>query len=427
MGQVALPDCPEHPGSSVVKAGFYGSGQHRRQRYWCRPRGEQRHRFTPTLPRLTTDEHSCRECERDVAPHEGPPTVRKHGFAVRDAASALSSVASGNTYKAASVHVRHAVGRRGRVPNGQLVADWVEQLTEPLWQGHGPGAWPRVVVCDETTFSARTIEGTAHQQWPTDLDAVEALPRHVVFTVCAVTGHDPGMAHPRPWFAWAVAGRARKADWEEVFAQLPGRPEVVLSDLNPSVFNAAEAYWPADPTTGLVAPRRAYCTHHRLNNFPWTKAWRRAVDTTTDPRHDDAVELKKLLKGCTKNADAWDLMCRRVVALRGSQAQRWLNHMNTEYVIWEQLDRRLDGEPRSNSSVEAFVRTIRGVFRGRPFRNKVRTNQLLKLVTLDSRGAAGDPAGWSQTLREALEEQGGRPAVNQRDCCDPAGSPSLHF
>jgi hypothetical protein len=36
--------------------------------------------------RLVTVEHNCLDCERKVAPHEGPPTVRQFDFAVRDVA-----------------------------------------------------------------------------------------------------------------------------------------------------------------------------------------------------------------------------------------------------------------------------------------------------------------------------------------------------
>lgn len=422
-----LPECPEHPDSSVVKAGFYGEGLNRRQRYWCRPQGDDDHRFTPTLPRLVVEEHTCLECEREVAPHEGPTTVRRYDFPVRHVARALQSVAAGTTYKAASVRIREASGRRGRVPNGQLVADWVEKFAEPLWDEHGPRRWPRVVVCDETTFSVRTIEGTNHQKWPTKRRHLEALPRRDVFTVCAVAGQAKGMPRPKPWFAWAVAGRASKPDWEECFAQLDGRPQVVLADLKASVFNAAEARWPLDTETGETPPRRSYCIHHRRNNFPWPAKLKAALDKPDHPRHDEATQLGALLDRCAYDADAWDALCDHIETALGPKPNKWMRRMNGRDVIREQLKRRRPhNEPVSNSSAEALVRGIKSDFAGRPFTNKARTNRLLKLITLRRRGAAENVAHWAATLRDAAEDNAGRTSGNQRDCCDPSGSPTLH-
>lgn len=46
------PDCPEHVGARVVRAGTYPSGGSRRQRYQCHPAdGSKPHQFTPPLSR----------------------------------------------------------------------------------------------------------------------------------------------------------------------------------------------------------------------------------------------------------------------------------------------------------------------------------------------------------------------------------------
>ena len=71
------PECARHPQSRVWFDGTYGRPGRRRQRFKCVPlTGEP----APRLHRAATaaqslEDHECLECERPLAPHEGPPAT----------------------------------------------------------------------------------------------------------------------------------------------------------------------------------------------------------------------------------------------------------------------------------------------------------------------------------------------------------------
>lgn len=110
------PACTLHPSSTVWLDGHYGRGARKRQRYKCVPgHGERRHAFTEPLPRLIAPAHECLECERPLAPHEGPPAPRKFEFSTREIAEALYMVGDGSTYRGAGRDIRELTERtRGR-------------------------------------------------------------------------------------------------------------------------------------------------------------------------------------------------------------------------------------------------------------------------------------------------------------------------
>ncbi len=421
-----LPDCPrpEHAGSEVVKAGFRGKPPHRRQRFWCRPPGEDPHRFTPLLPRQVGLEGVCLDCERDVATHEGPQVVRTYRFTAREVAEACVSVAGGESYRRAAEAARLVSQRGGRKLNGQLVGNWVELFAGPLWQAHGPDTWPRLLVCDETTFSRRTIVGTGYTSWPRQEAQQLQLPRRDAFTVLGVSGQTDPSAPPRPWFAWAVPGRASAADWVECFQQLGGRPEQIVSDDNPSVFRAAQQVWPLDTITGELPPRAIHCLYHLRQRFPWP-AWTSDRDRLTPDRQADLDRLVAAEARCAEDAQAWTDFIAVVRAVAPSaRFEKWLRRHRRETAIADQLRRHVRGEPKSNSSVEALVRWLRSKLHSRPFTNRERTNLLLKLLVLDRRQAARVET-WAQTIRETAAARGGGPPGPQGACCDPRGRATL--
>ena len=84
----ALPTCPRHATTSVIRNGTYGPDKRRRQRYLCRHvpcgavcregcRGE--HTFTPLLPREHVHPSSgpCPVCDERRNVHRGETAVAR--------------------------------------------------------------------------------------------------------------------------------------------------------------------------------------------------------------------------------------------------------------------------------------------------------------------------------------------------------------
>lgn len=109
------PECPEHPGSKVVRKGKHHRGQTNnpstnRQRYKCTPTdGSAPHRFMPVLPRTVVDvgQDTCAGCEELLSPYRGDQAVaRKSRHSLKAVVTALSELASGASYAQTSVDLR---------------------------------------------------------------------------------------------------------------------------------------------------------------------------------------------------------------------------------------------------------------------------------------------------------------------------------
>lgn len=104
------PACPEHPGSSVLRHGSYGTGARRRQRYRCRPAdGGRAHTFTPALTRevVAVGTEACATCDELLSPHRGTLTGARHTpWTLALYARVLSDLSLGASYSSTSLMMR---------------------------------------------------------------------------------------------------------------------------------------------------------------------------------------------------------------------------------------------------------------------------------------------------------------------------------
>lgn len=293
MGSTGLPTCPEHPGSRVVKAGFYGQPPQQRQRFKCVPDGAPAHRFTPPLPRVLTAEGECLDCERKIASHEGPQVVRRYRFHTRDVAAALVAVAEGASYREASANIRITAGRAGRRPHSQLVADWVETFGPSLWAELGPDEWPEVIVCDSTRVTRRSTSASGLGRYPHRRSAQKKMARVTVYTLLVATAQHRGRW--KAVMAQAVPGNANQADGAGFFGLLGGRPRAVVADQASAILNAVKVVWPVTATE--PAPQPVWCVHHVKDTFLFP-SWIQQPSTPTETT--DARRFKAAFSDCAR-------------------------------------------------------------------------------------------------------------------------------
>ena len=417
VGGVEIPVCPvaEHAGSVVVRAGWYGKPPHRRQRWWCRPaNGDPRHRFTPVLTRQGEPHAFCVECSTGLEPWEGQAGARAYQFSAREVGEALAAVAGGASYRAAAEAARRRAGRvrsgasdawperrRDPVRDGQLVADWVDVLSELVCAGELPAQWPEVLLIDSQNFRIHTGEHAGRG--------------FHVFAAMGSAAAEPGRwaPVPRPWRLEPFA-RKDQAAWEAFFGALEGAPRVIVSDADNALACAIESVF------GDAGPEHRLCEWHlgrKLREHlpeeiladrehPITRAlatafhtpadWRALADAIGDP-HAAGPSL--------------------------TLARRWLERYGNR--IAAQVATRDPCVPNSTGPVEQVLREVDRRIGDRvgSFTNRARMAKLLALMTLDLTGQA-DGREWADRIRERLYLAGGRPA-NQRPHDDPRHSPSL--
>jgi hypothetical protein len=165
---VLRPVCPRpgHEDSRVWLNGHRGPEGHKRPRWKCVPaNGDKPHQFSETLPRQTTHDGFCDECERTYAPSEGPQGARNYLYPIRDVARALVRVGEGDTYRGAA-HSARRHARRRKVSardvryseHAQLVSDWIEAFAPVVHEPYRDFAYPQTgsVLFDEVPFRMRS-------------------------------------------------------------------------------------------------------------------------------------------------------------------------------------------------------------------------------------------------------------------------------
>lgn len=412
-----------HASWRVVRDGFYGRPPRRRQRYLCyNPANptEERHKFTPQVVRLEAARAHCLECENDLTPGQGPNAGRHYDFAAREIAAALVAVANGSTYAQAGLTARHTVraltepfdhgdwpvarrahpGQAGneRSNHGTLVATWVEAFTDVVLGGPEVVEMPRVLLLDSTSF----YRIYAHGRGP-------------AFAVLAAYGY-PTWPGPGRLLRAVTYRTASGPTWADFLSQMPGMPEVVVSDGGQEVINGIDLRWPMEGVGNR--PERVRCRWHLAKNL------REALVKDIKP-HAKAVGLKD-----PKSHPLWERAERAFDSLDAYQtyygwayrsllswtpddlalpaALRWLNR--NDLLIRAQLLRHADGRPGPGSTgpLEAEMRQIRRYFahRAQGLRNAPRTNLLLRLLVAARNGQA-DERTWAERIRRHLAENGG--------------------
>jgi hypothetical protein len=404
----------KHAGWTVVRDGFYGREPHRRQRYRCfdpHNRAEW-HRFTPKVVRLEAVEPRCLECESPLDFGEGPNSARRCDFPAREIAAALVAVANGSTYSHAALTARQSVfqvskhfgvahravekraqpGQSGNENSrhGTLVASWVETFTDVVL-GADPVPMPLVLLLDSTSFWRRQGGRRTH-----------------AFSVLTAYGYDtwPGSG----WLLRAAAyRRANAQNWEAFLSEMPGMPQVVVSDRAKEIRNAVDARWPT-PGVGN-RPEKVFCRWHLARNLREALMQDiRLADARQHPLYeraerafDDITEWKTYVKVTTASERRFDLAKQQLPA-----SLTWLTE--NDLLVRAQMARRPDRiGPESVGPLEADVRFLRERLRGRAqsLRNQPRTNQLLRLMVAARQGAA-DERVWAERIRVWLLDHEGQ-------------------
>jgi len=158
---MATPTCPHlgHEDYYVVKDGVKHSEQRPRQRWRCTAPSGEFHRFVGALSVTRVEDGFCPTCERPYGPSEGPATPWRYDYLVREIASALVAIGSGDTYTHVAESLRtQAWGRRqwNRKDTtnlqGSLVAEWLTQYGSVVAAPHVETTWPDTLVLGSTKF-----------------------------------------------------------------------------------------------------------------------------------------------------------------------------------------------------------------------------------------------------------------------------------
>jgi hypothetical protein len=385
------PPCPRHGTSGRrCRDGTYGTADHRRQRYRCRPTGGEDHVYTPRLPRFVAHDSECDACERRLARDDGPQTARTFSFATRDVAAALIEVGRGRSYRAAAERVRRAA-RRGRRDDpfsgvsreGNVVADWVEVFAPVVAVPFTPRAWPSVIVLDELTF-----DGAGHG-------------RDVLFHVLGVLGQRDG----RPEVLALRAGPSRSAAARErVLRMSPGRPERVVCDEAKGALAALGRVW-------SDRPPEVWLSHFHL---------RRGLEALVgrDVAH---LPLRAALVGAFDPPGAWDAFVGLARRADFPALDRWLARVG--HRVAHQI--ASGHEPRSTGALEQRLRLVKQMLYDRRtnFRNRERLDRLLLLMRNELNGHAA-PARYARLIRAHITPRAGY-ADPRRLILDRGGRASL--
>lgn len=413
-----MPQCPRHRSSKVVRVGWYGTPGNRRQRWLCKPKAGQPHKFSEQLPRVVRTvgpDHVCPECSTELEPWEGQAAARLYGFTAREVAAALVAVANGASYRAAAASARLGAGRplsdksSGKTPkgqrlepanrHGQLVSDWVLVFAPVIWAAYAARRPERWLALDDTTLMVLPTGATR---------SVRA------FCVLAVVGSDPTVS-PGKVVAVRAFPRRDAAAWRATLRPL-ATPDIVVGD-GGTPLPAAQKLWPT------AQPRR--CEWHLRKNL--TDAL--PAQVVADP--DDP------LHGLIRNAlrsPADFLALQTTVSFRHANARGYTNLASTLATLTPVAAAQLTAKaqpgglagPHSVGATEQFLQKVRATLAGRAHRmtNKPRADALLTLLAAAHNGWA-DELAWADLIRAHLANHHGRPAHNQRHRTDPAWHPSL--
>ena len=355
-------------------------------------------------------EGACELCERPWGPTGGLAPAVRDRFVLRHKVEALVAMGRGESYRQAAWNARRTAERptrpgrtRSFSDDRRMTGDWVGQYAEILAAALLPDRWPEAVAVD--AFDVRTIrfreDGTRVQRGG---DA---------YTVLGVVGYESADS---PGRLWRLAARPSggEADWASVFAELPGAPEILISDGAWGARNAALTRWEGIRCYG--------CAWHREERARKRLAQAGYVGNTTP--------LSRLLQRrgadgrvpCDVFTDPWAYLCfrralRAEIEAAGSPELVMLESaLNKEREqIWRELTE--PHKPLSIGAVEDNLDHVKRILgdRARLFGNLPRLNHLLRLVQLHL-VRLDDPAAYSCILRENhLVYAGSPPPRRQHD------------
>jgi len=376
------------------------------------PNGDTPHRFTEPLPREESWRDDCDLCERDVGLHEGPHAARKYQFVARGIAEALVAVGAGSTYRDAALVARERAKRLRPDPgsgeprfsrHGSLVMDWVEVFAPVVFEPYRPQAWPESgsLLLDDLPFRVRSPKTGSTR---------------IAFRIFAAMGYEAG----RPKLLRLEAFTTKsQPDWEAFLGALPGAPRRVVCDNDNGLTNAVRAHFP-DAELYL-------CEWHLRHALERLMGKIRAEE----PRHREAVdELLPDAEAAFAGPSFWTPFTERCHAASIPRVSEWLN--TTGRIVEDQFNRRgrrlkrPADTPLSTSPLDAFTDPIRASVRPRAYglKNRERTNRMLMLMQLHA-NRQDDVTAYVRHIRECLEANQGRPAIDRRAVVDVSGIASL--
>lgn len=408
------PECPRHPRSRVWFDGTYGRPGRRRQRFKCVPRdGEPTHVFTELLPRTIAHDHECLECERPLAPHEGPPAPRFFEYTTRQIAQALLDVGSGVTYRRAGRNLRELANRtNGRYSrfDGSNVADWVELFAPAIFHVYRPRQWPRLVMLDGLPFA---VSGHALNQLGHPLQGGSPA-FHVFGAMGYYRAHETKLVGLQafPGFGFQQ-GRPYWVEFlRSLNEQFEGAPEQIVCDGDRNLIAAINEVWlPGDP----ASPEIFICHHHLRDSL--TDKLRGAQIAAADPLYVAALEAftsPAHWRAFEELVDARRPRIRTVV--------NWVRR-NGDRVAYQVAHSR--GRVTNTGPLETYFSELRHKLDDRRggLSNRERLNRMLMLMMLNQRGVHS-AADWAKIIREYLSDNSGR-AGRRRQIDDRRGQPSL--
>lgn len=412
------PECPrpEHKGSNVRRYGFRGPVGHKRPRWKCVPsNGDRPHEFSEVLPRQTTSEGFCIECERDYAHHEGPQSARYYGFAIREIAAALIRVGQGASYCEAASFVR---GRADRWPvnregvvrlsrHGQLVGDWVEVFAPIVYEPYQDSAWPTTgsVLLDELPFVLRR---TARSGSTVPLQAGAS------FSILAAMGWDKDLRRMRLYKLEAVAGHraTQRKNWEGFLQGLTGEPRRVVCDQGHPIIRAVGSIWPE--------ARIHHCEYHLKQRCYY--------HLTTVGLHIPGTPAYDFVERAFDSISTWERFKQEWLRTKKTQLRKHIRHI--EPLVLAQLGTKPPypdtRNPFTTGALEETLNWLRNQLdmRAATMTNRERLNRALLLMQLE-RNARANEAAYARGIHKWLLNNEGRPTSPRRRIVDHNGELSL--
>jgi hypothetical protein len=465
---VPPPDCPEHPGSRVARAGTYGK-QRLRQRYLCRPDGGKPHQFTPPLSReAVSPGETCVRCDELLSPHHGPITAARHTpWTLVAVVQALNDLSLGASYASVGValraqrelarqHLSHDHGIEGvfRRDDGsstaardftardrknawRLAADLVEQYSPLLYDDVAA----RHVADAQALRAANDAALTAAPDKPLETPLVYVIDEHPIWAgtrrgkrpawsvltvveVRWVEGRDP-FAHPQRSTRLRLARALPSADgdaWQLVLDELEVRPDFVVADAGSGLQRALRSHYGS--SVGVVPS--LWHIHANLRDalveLPNTTFLDGEEKVLVDPLRKQLAELTKeqmIKRRPQEHATWWDELEAIVQSLPAPVAKiRTLRARHEPRLVAAlPILAGNPGIPASNGAVENQIRVLLHPFlenRANLFGNLERTNRLLNLLVARHDGAFDDLDALALRIRRSNEAAGGwAPAPRQ--------------
>lgn len=467
------PECPEHPGSKVVRNGRYAKSTAKmRQRYRCTPAdGSKRHSFTPPLPRdhVHAGEEHCDHCEELRGVHRGETAVaRRHTWSTRIVARGLEQLAAGSSYADVGRWALRASGtKRTRKPAPKpagtpkrkrskasaesrnawhIAADWVEAFgpavfdpveerlravayserarLDALVAAGQPLDRPQVVLLDDVPVYGQELDSTRARR-----DAGYFL--LIVAEVSWATSDDDPFGVPPPpslnlRLVRAMA-KSNTASWRLMFDELGYAPDFIVADAGTGIAAAIDAHF--DPTHTKFVPSLWHLARKVENALAATRGAVVAGPHGRELIRPLAEHLRRLsrssgvLDSTAAWATWWDELCTILVAHRLPVDETLRRRRVYEPQLAAVLD-DINAHPQmpvSTGGLETLIsKHVQPLLsmRRTAFANLERTNRLFDLVVARQNGAFDNLTDVVRLLRDDTSSHNGY-TVPLRAISDP--------